>query len=122
MVALVPGHHQRVADDEVLRRRSRVSAGRTIENVTEGEKGSRRCARSPGSYVGAQDGRGRTGAAGMFAGVQWPWRRNDDLGVDWSVPKLIPCTGTKRKTHRFFEWPHLGEGAPIAMARSPGGN
>jgi hypothetical protein len=37
-----PGDHRRVAGVELLRRRSKVTVGRTTQNETEGEEGSRR--------------------------------------------------------------------------------
>jgi hypothetical protein len=90
LVEFRPGMHRSSADDEVLRRGRQINVGRSVEKRRETEKRSTMCGISPGTCWRTQQGRGSLVAAGMFAGARWPWRRNGDLGVDWSGTNSIP--------------------------------
>jgi hypothetical protein len=88
MKKLGPGRHRSSAGGGYLQQRAVVNDGSTIQMKREREKRPGRKRRLPGTWRGALHARGRSRAAGMFAGVWRPWRRNGDGVLDLRRSRL----------------------------------
>jgi hypothetical protein len=79
---LAPWSHRSNAGDELLRWRTEVTVCRSTENEIDGNKGSRRCARLPGTCWCGQPGRRRRVAAEIDDELAGVGEGNDDFAVD----------------------------------------